>query len=82
MKHDKARANFSPNGVFVAFDEWIGQRTSIALGTNAGAQPLAFQNWRRFKEAFAPELIERAVRETSSALRRGLINRVLNRAAR
>ena len=28
------------------------------------ASALAFQNWRRFKEAFAPELVERALRET------------------
>lgn len=70
MKHENALANFSPDGVFVAFDEWIGKRMPVALGTNAGAQPLAFQNWRRFKEAFAPELIARAVRETSSALGR------------
>ena len=45
-------------------------RTPITLSTNAGAQPLAFQNWRRFKEAFAPELVARAVRETSTELGR------------
>jgi DNA modification methylase len=56
--------------VFVSFADWTGQRTAVAWGTNAGAQPLAFQNWRRFKEAFAPELIARAIDETSSALGR------------
>jgi DNA modification methylase len=34
------------------------------LGTNAGSIDLPFQGWRRFKEAFAPELIERAVHES------------------
>lgn len=76
MKHEGAIANFSPKDVFVAFDEWIGQRTPVALGTNAGAHPLAFQNWRRFKEAFAPELIARAVRETSEALGRPVLSSI------
>ena len=45
-------------------------RTPVTLASNAGAPPLAFQNWRRIKEAFAPELIARAVCETSAALGR------------
>lgn len=48
----------------VAFHDWTGQRSVAVLGTNAGSNDLAFQEWRRFKEAFAPELIERAVRES------------------
>jgi DNA modification methylase len=59
-----------PKGVHVHFNEWTGQRNPLALGTNAGAEPLAFQNWRRFKEAFAPELVARAVNETAAALGR------------
>jgi hypothetical protein len=51
------------NGV-IPFYDWTGQRQVVVLGTNAGSNDLAFQSWRRFKEAFAPELIERAVRES------------------
>ena len=57
-------------GTHVQFTDWTMGRTPVTLGTNAGAQPLAFQNWRRFKEAFAPELVARAVNETSAALGR------------
>ena len=39
------------------------------MGTNVGAAVLPFQTWRRFKEAFAPELVERALRETAGAVR-------------
>lgn len=42
----------------------------MVIGTNAGSAPLAFQNWRKFKEAFVPELIQRAVEETSLVLGR------------
>lgn len=52
------------------FEEWTGARTPLVIGTNTGSSPLAFQNWRNFKEAFVPELIERAVAETSAALGR------------
>lgn len=52
----------------VSFDDWTKERTTSYVGTNAGAEPLAFQNWRRFKEAFIPELIQRAATETSDAL--------------
>ena len=54
----------------VEFDEWTMGRTPLTLSTNGGAQPLAFQRWRRFKEGFAPELVARAVSETSIALGR------------
>ena len=39
------------------------------MGTNAGARALPFQTWRRFKEAFAPELVERALSETPGTVR-------------
>ena len=55
---------------YVGFDEWTMGRKLPTLSTNAGTQPLAFQNWRRFKEGFAPELVARAVSETSIALGR------------
>ena len=48
------------------FDEWTINRSLPSLGTNSGAQPLAFQGWHHFKEAFPPELIRRAVTETQS----------------
>lgn len=55
----------------VAFRDWTGDRTIATIGTNAGATALPFQEWRRFKEAFAPELIDQAATETS-----GYINHV------
>ena len=54
----------------VSFSSWTGNRQPKSLGTNAGAPPLAFQNWRRIKEAFAPELVARAVAETTASLGR------------
>jgi hypothetical protein len=54
----------------VHFNAWTKTRVPVVIGTNAGSEPLAFQNWRRFKEAFVPELVHRAVTETSEALGR------------
>jgi DNA modification methylase len=62
-----------PKGIHVHFEEWTRLRTPVVLGTNAGAQPLAFQNWRRFKEAFPPELVARGVTETTAALGRQVL---------
>ena len=59
-----------PNDAHVRFDDWTKTRVPSVIGTNAGSEPLAFQNWRRFKEAFVPELIQRAVIETTEALGR------------
>ena len=58
------------HSAYVDYSDWIKGREPVSIATNAGAPPLAFQNWRRFKEAFAPELVDRAVRETSAALGR------------
>jgi len=58
----------------VRFEDWTKTRSPVVIGTNAGSQPLAFQNWRRFKEAFVPELIQRAVIETERALGRPVEN--------
>ncbi|WP_053160404.1 DNA methyltransferase [Pseudomonas protegens] len=49
----------------VAFEQWTNGREVPTLGTNAGAERLPFQTWRHFKEAFAPELVSRAIRECS-----------------
>lgn len=53
----------------VQFGDWTGGRPISMIGTNTGLQPLPFQMWRRFKEAFAPELVERALSETPGTVR-------------
>ena len=53
----------------VRFGDWTGKRQILTIGTNAGSQALPFQTWRRFKEAFAPELVERALSETPGTVR-------------
>lgn len=53
----------------VAFEEWTGRRGIRTLGTNAGAPMLPFQGWRRFKEAFAPELVRLAIEESGNVER-------------
>lgn len=52
---------------YVAFEEWTGARVVPTLGTNAGATELPFQGWRRFKEAFAPEIVQLAASEVGDA---------------
>jgi hypothetical protein len=52
-----------------AFENWTNGRVVSTLGTNAGADKLPFQTWRHFKEAFAPELIARAVNESGRKVR-------------
>ncbi|ADU63535.1 MULTISPECIES: hypothetical protein [Pseudodesulfovibrio] len=56
----------------VTFEEWTQGREVPFIGTNAGAQELPFQNWRRFKEAFAPELISKAIVESERTVERCL----------
>ena len=53
-----------------AIDNWVGDRKAPLLSTNHGAPQIAFQDWRRFKEAFAPEVVQKAINETSAALGR------------
>src|SRR4051812_10193402 len=53
-----------------SFGDWLNGRRLIHLSTNAGAGDVAFQRWRHFKEAFAPELVARAYIETSQSLGR------------
>lgn len=53
-----------------SFQAWTGGRTTHALSTNAGADALPFQRWHRFKEAFSPELIAQALRESPVPVRR------------
>lgn len=47
--------------MYVSFRDWTKGRDVTTFGTNAGALELPFQRWRNFKEAFAPELVERAI---------------------
>ncbi len=54
----------------ISFNDWTGTRTLSAISTNAGSAVLPFQDWRRFKEAFAPELISQAVSETPGPISR------------
>ncbi len=54
------------------FEGWTKNRAIDSLGTNHGAKELPFQNWHNFKEAFAPELVARAVRESPIKVRRGI----------
>ena len=56
--------------MYVTFDEWTQGRAVPTLGTNAGANNLPFQNWRHFKEAFAPEIVARAVAESQIPVKR------------
>jgi hypothetical protein len=53
-----------PTNIMASFDNWIGGRNVQSLGTNAGTDAIPFQSWRHFKEAFAPELVRRAIAES------------------
>ncbi len=52
------------------FSDWVDGRDISTFGTNSGATPLPFQQWRHFKESFAPELVERAIQESSIPVKR------------
>lgn len=54
---------------YVQFRDWTGDRSIPTIGTDTDSPPLPFQRWRRFKEAFAPEIVERALTETPGAVR-------------
>lgn len=54
----------------VEFKDWTNERAPAHLSTNSFSEVIAFQGWRNFKEAFAPELVDKAFRETSLALGR------------
>lgn len=66
-------SNTQSVGGHVGFKDWTREREIVTVGTNAGAVALPFQDWRHFKEAFAPELVEIAVSET-----RGKISRIVD----
>ena len=54
------------------YKNWVSRRAPENLSTNAGAPVIAFQGWRQFKEAFAPELVESAICETAASLGRAV----------
>jgi DNA modification methylase len=54
----------------VRFQDWIGTRSVPSLSTNAGAAPLPFQQWHKFKEAFSPELVAKAISGSERKVRR------------
>lgn len=56
--------------VSIAFEQWTNGREVPTLGTNTGAEKLPFQAWRHFKEAFAPELVARAIHECGITVER------------
>ena len=62
VRSDIARAS-------IQFRDWTGDRSISTVGTNAGARSLPFQTWRPFKEAFAPELVERAISDSVGPVR-------------
>lgn len=58
--------------MLVTFEQWTRNRAVATLGTNTGAEELPFQNWRHFKEAFAPELVARAISDSAVPVSRCL----------
>lgn len=56
--------------------DWLSGRSPYHLSTNSGTPLVAFQNWRNFKEAFAPELVSEAVEETCAVLGRKIKNSI------
>lgn len=59
----KLKTNHNP------LSHWTQNRLVPTLGTNAGTDPLPFQSWHHFKEAYAPELIELAVQTAQQPVR-------------
>jgi len=44
----------------VSISDWTKERVVATYGTNYGSSEIPFQGWRHFKEAYTPELVERA----------------------
>lgn len=65
MLHQKIRDN--------DFRGWTGERSVSIIGSNIESKDLPFQSWKPFKEAFAPEIVHRAISETP-----GLVSRLFD----
>ena len=52
------------------FTDWTNDREIACLASNAGAAVLPFQNWQKVKEAFTPELVARALKESPLSVKR------------
>lgn len=48
----------------VTFGAWAGQTSNESLGNSVDSSGIAFQSWRRFKEAFSPRIVEKAISES------------------
>jgi hypothetical protein len=57
-------------------EDWLEGREPKHFSTNAGTPLVAFQSWRAFKEAFAPELIGQAFEETAAMFGRPVRNSI------
>jgi DNA modification methylase len=51
------------------FEDWTNSRSIASLGSNNGSCSIAFQGWHKFKEAFPPELILKAVQDEQHEIR-------------
>jgi hypothetical protein len=67
---DEITAHIKSSSSSRQFDLWTSGRAIASLGTNDGSPTIPFQGWHRFKEAFAPELIAKAVLESPIPVRR------------
>lgn len=67
---ERAFGSSIANSDLATYESWVARRAPLNLSTNAGAPLIAFQGWRQFKEAFAPELVQSAIAETANALGR------------
>ena len=65
-QHNPQPPKERPASTSVSFGSWTGDRTVATIGTNSGSTVIPFQGWRTFKEAFAPELVDRAIGEVGS----------------
>jgi DNA modification methylase len=50
------------------YRKWTAERKIPWLATNFRAESLPFQDWQKFKEAFAPEVIAMAVEESTNPI--------------
>ncbi|WP_300530304.1 hypothetical protein [Maricaulis sp.] len=64
MRHAKIAPKSTTAGS--SFRDWMGALSADVKSASVGVAELPFQRWRRFKEAFSPELVVDAIQETES----------------